>query len=94
MTVHVMATMHVTNPENLTKYREQAGDALARHGGSVIQASGSLAILEGEAEAPGMAALLAFPDEQSARAWIADPNLAGVHKLRRASGQSEMLMMA
>ncbi len=94
MTVHVLATMRVTNSENLAKYREQAGDALSRHGGSVVQASGALAILEGDEEAPNMAALLSFPDEQAARAWIGDPELAEIHALRQNSGQSELLMLS
>jgi len=93
MAIHVMATMRVTNPDNLAKYREQAGAALSRHGGSVVQASGALAMLEGDAQAPNMAALLAFPDEQAARAWIDDPELAEIHALRRNSGQSEVLML-
>ncbi|MEE9389477.1 MAG: DUF1330 domain-containing protein [Paracoccaceae bacterium] len=93
MTIHVIATMHVTNPDSLAKYRERAGDALSRHGGSVVQASGALAILEGDGEAPNVAALLTFPDEQAARAWIDDPELAEVHALRRNSGQSEVLML-
>lgn len=93
MTTHAIATMKITAPETLAAYREKAAAALARHGGSVLQASASLDLIEGGPDLPDMAALLAFPDRDAALAWINDPELASVHALRRGGGHSSIILL-
>ena len=93
MTTHAIATMKITAPETLAAYREKAAQALARHGGSVLQASAKLDLIEGDAGLPDAAALLAFPDRDAALAWINDPELASVHALRRGGGQSSIILL-
>ncbi|WP_246139480.1 DUF1330 domain-containing protein [Falsiphaeobacter marinintestinus] len=84
----------VTNPEALAAYRDQAGAALARHGGKVEQASATPEALDGKPTIPSVTAILSFPDADAARAWINDPELAELHDLRRSAGQTEIMLLA
>ncbi|MEM8656247.1 MAG: DUF1330 domain-containing protein [Pseudomonadota bacterium] len=93
MTTHAVVMLRITNPESLAQYREQASDALARHGGEVVQASPELSILEGAPVMPDALAIVRFPDRAAAEAWIADPDLQTVHDLRRGSGSSDIILM-
>ena len=92
MTTHAIAMLRITDQDSLALYREQAGAALARHGGEVVQVSSEPKILEGAPVLPDIMALLRFPDRASAEAWRADPELADVHALRAGSGTSEILL--
>ncbi|WP_299148677.1 DUF1330 domain-containing protein [uncultured Tateyamaria sp.] len=93
MTTHAVAMFRVTNAESLTAYREKAADALARHGGQVVQASPDLKVLEGNPVVPDAIAVVSFPDRAAAEAWISDPDLADVHALRRGAGNSEIILL-
>lgn len=93
MTAHAIVKLHITKPESLAAYREKAADALAKHGGAVLQASRELEVIEGEADLPDMAAILAFPDREAAFAWINDPELADVHALRKGCGCSSIILL-
>lgn len=91
----IYATVHMTisNKDSLSAYREKAGDALAKHGGSVLSAAPSPTVFEGDISAPDMAAVLSFPDRDSALAWINDPELTDVHALRRGAGNSAIVLV-
>mmetsp|Transcript_18308 Transcript_18308/g.29248 ORF Transcript_18308/g.29248 Transcript_18308/m.29248 type:complete len:94 (+) Transcript_18308:37-318(+) len=93
MTTHAVVFLKITNPESLALYREKAADALARHGGRVVQATAEPSVLEGSPALPDMMAVLQFPDREAAEAWSADPDLTDVHALRRGSGTSDILLM-
>lgn len=93
MTTHAVVMLRITNPESLAQYRDLAADALARHGGEVVQASPELAVLEGAPVMPDALAIVRFPDRAAAQAWISDPDLQNVHDLRRGSGSSEIILM-
>lgn len=83
----------ISNPAALATYREQAGAALARHGGKVEAATPAATALDGTPDIPDVAALLSFPDATAARAWIDDPDLTDLHDLRRSAGRTEILLL-
>ncbi|TCK99994.1 uncharacterized protein (DUF1330 family) [Shimia isoporae] len=91
--IYAYAKLTVTNPDALAQYREKAGDALARHGGKVEQGSGSAIPIDGTPDLPDVAAILSFPDKDSALGWINDPDLAEVHDLRRSAGGSDIVLL-
>ncbi|SFM60478.1 DUF1330 domain-containing protein [Shimia aestuarii] len=91
--IYAYAKLTVTNPEALAAYREQAGPALARHGGKVEQGSAEALVLDGAPDLPDVAAILSFPDRASAEGWINDPDLADVHALRRSAGASDIVLL-
>ncbi len=91
--IYAFAKLTVNNPDALAAYREQAGPALARHGGKVEQATAETSALDGSPDLPDVAALLSFPDRDAALAWINDPELAEIHGLRRSAGASDIILM-
>ncbi len=91
--IYAYAKLTVTNPQALAQYRDVAGSALAKHGGKVESAAKEFTVLDGSPEAPDMAALLSFPDKESALAWANDPELADVHALRRSGGSSDIMLL-
>lgn len=92
--VYAYVNMNVTNPESLARYREHASNALAKHGGAVLTAGKENAVIEGSVKAPNMAAILSFPDKESAQLWINDPELISVHELRRGSGDVSIVLIS
>ncbi|MBO6917190.1 MAG: DUF1330 domain-containing protein [Rhizobiaceae bacterium] len=92
--IYAYVHLNITNPDSLAKYRDVAGQALAKHEGTLVSASKDVALLEGSIETPNMAAILSFPDKEKALAWINDDDLQDVHALRRNSGQSTIHLMA
>ena len=93
MTTYAIATLRVKNPEKLAAYREKASDALARHGGSVVQASTDLSLIEGAGPLPDGVAVLSFPDRDAAHAWINDPELAATHALRTEGADTQIALL-
>ena len=91
--IYAYAQLNVTNPDALNAYRDVAGAALAKHGGKVESASKDFTVLDGVPELPNTAALLSFPDRESAIAWSKDPDLADVHALRRSAGGSDIVLL-
>lgn len=91
--IYAYAKLTVTYPEALNAYREQAAEALARHGGKVESASKDFTVLDGSPDQPDTAALLSFPDRDAALAWANDPDLAALHELRRSAGGSDILLL-
>ena len=89
---HAFVHLRITDREALAAYREKAVAALARHGGSVVQA-GPASVLEGTLPAPDAGAVLHFPSAEAARAWIIDPTLAEVHALRNKGAQSTVFLL-
>jgi uncharacterized protein (DUF1330 family) len=93
MTVTLLATMKIQDKEILQSYRQKAGEALAKHGGSVVAAGALSNALEGSADFADTAAIISFPDADAAQNWISDPELAPTHALRNAAGKSSIMMI-
>ena len=91
--IYAIFKANVKRPDALAAYRDQAGAALAKHGGKVEQATPTPSALDGSPSLPNVAALLSFPDKSAAQAWINDPDLAALHDLRRSAGQTEILLL-
>jgi uncharacterized protein (DUF1330 family) len=90
---YAIAQIAVSDMEALGRYREHAGAALARHGGTILAAGPRPELLEGEGPAPDTMALISFPSLEAARAWIGDPALAEVHALRNQGGRSTVMLL-
>lgn len=91
--VYAYVSMNISHPENLAKYREHAGAALAKHGGAVLVAGKENEVIEGSATTPNMAAVLSFPDKGSAHSWINDSEIAEVHEMRKSSGDVSIVLI-
>jgi len=91
--IYAYVALTVTNPDKLAQYRAVAGEALARHKGSVLAVSGETTVLDGNPVKPDQAVIACFPEKRNALDWINDPELADVHALRRAAGGSDILLL-
>lgn len=91
--IYAYANIIVTGPGALDAYRAKAGDALAKHGGHVVQAAPQQTVLEGTRDETGIGAILAFETAEAAQAWINDPELDSVHALRRGAGRSTITLL-
>jgi len=91
--VYAYVEMNITNPASLAKYREHAGSALAKHGGSVLIAGKDNQVIEGSKNAPNVAAVLSFNDRDSAHSWLNDPELSEIHEMRRNSGDVSIVLI-
>ncbi|WP_158965234.1 DUF1330 domain-containing protein [Chachezhania sediminis] len=83
----------ITNPDSMARYREVAGPVLEKHGGRVEKMSREAEALDGTPDIPSMIAVMSFPDAEAARAWIADPDHADVHALRRGAGRTDITLL-
>ncbi|WP_164660866.1 DUF1330 domain-containing protein [Tropicibacter sp. Alg240-R139] len=92
--IYAVFKAKLSNPQALGEYREQAGAALAKHGGKVEHATPKAQALDGSPSLPDVAALLSFPTVDAAQSWIDDPDLADLHALRRSAGETEILLLA
>lgn len=93
MAAYAFVTLNVTDPDKLAAYRDKAGDALAKHGGKVLQASAAPSILEGDIPTPQMAVVLEFETREAAENWRSDPELADTHALRTGSGTTTITLL-
>lgn len=91
--VYAIFSATISDKSALDAYRPKAGEALARHGGKVEQATPAPLALDGAPSLPDIAAVLSFPDVDSAQAWINDPDLVDLHKLRRSAGETSILLL-
>ena len=93
MTVQAIVMIYVFDKEALAQYREVAGDALAKHGGKLVAAGPSPAVLEAAMDEPNVMALLEFPSLEAAQSWRNDPELEAVHALRNKGGKSTIMVL-
>ncbi|MCV3271706.1 DUF1330 domain-containing protein [Roseobacter sinensis] len=93
MPAYAFVTLDITDPEKLAAYRERAGDALAKHGGKVLQASPEPTVLEGDIAAPQIAVVLEFDTREGAVDWRADPDLVETHALRTSAGRTSITLL-
>jgi len=93
MTVQAIVLLNINDMETMKKYREKAGEALAKHGGRVVSAGPVSIVLEAAGDAPDVIALLEFPSVEKAQAWRNDPELANVHALRNKAGKSTIVII-
>ncbi|WP_298839957.1 DUF1330 domain-containing protein [uncultured Roseobacter sp.] len=93
MTTYAVATLRMKDPESMAAYREKAAEALARHGGNIVQASTDLSLIEGTGPLPDGIAVLSFPDREAAHAWISDPDLTETHALRTTGADTQITLL-
>lgn len=91
--VYAFVKLNITDADSFDRYKVQAGEALAKHGGSPLVSSKESVVIEGDMKAPQIAVILSFPDLEAANAWINDPELQPVHEMRRKSGDVSILLL-
>ena len=90
MTAYVVATTHVTDPAAMAEYHRLIAGVLPRYQGSVLLSKTVKEVLEGESAAGERIAVLAFPDEALARAYVNLPEYQSGKRARQ--GGARMIM--
>ncbi|MEO8530766.1 MAG: DUF1330 domain-containing protein [Deltaproteobacteria bacterium] len=88
MTQYVLIQLDPTDETMLAKYREHAGSAAAKHGGHQVGGGAGSETVEDNGLDARLSVLAKFPDANSARNWLADPDLAPVHAMRRQGAKT------
>ena len=93
MAHYVIAQVDIQDAEAWQRYAAVGGEAVAKHGGRLFAQSAEPVVLEDTGAGPGKAVILEFPDLDAAQAWMADPELAEVHGLRKAAAKTMILAL-
>ena len=83
MSVYVIASYDVTDPDAYQGYVRGVVPLLRKHGAEILAADFAAEALEGRA--CGMNVALRFPSAEAARAWYADAEYQPVKEVRRRS---------
>lgn len=93
MPAYVVALIHaITEPEAYKRYVAQVEATLGPFGGRFLARKPDPTLLEG-GPAPSRSVILAFPDEERARAWHASPAYEPVMKLRQSASKGTLLLL-
>jgi uncharacterized protein (DUF1330 family) len=90
MTTFVIATVTISDPEKYAEYNALIRGLLDRYNGALVLSAAVSDTLEGQTPEGERATVLKFPDEASARAYIASPEYQAGKAVRE--GAAEMTM--
>jgi uncharacterized protein (DUF1330 family) len=93
MTVYVIADIKVTNDKWVPAYAASVHDLVHKHGGKYLSRSGNVKTLEGKPLDTTLIALMAFPTEQAAQAFVTDPKYAPYVAARQAGSESRFQLI-
>jgi len=93
MTVYLIAQVKVIDDAWVPAYAASVHDIVHKHGGKYLSRSGNLRTLEGEPLDTTLIALLQFPSEQAAEAFVKDPEYAAHAAARQDGGQSRFVLI-
>ena len=92
MSVYIIATYDITDPEGYEPYVPGVIPLLQKHGVEILVADYEPKTLEGESR--GVNVVLRFESEEAAMAWYHDPDYEPVKKIRLDSSSRGTLTLA
>jgi uncharacterized protein (DUF1330 family) len=93
MTAYIVATTQVRDPAVMTEYHRLIAGVLPRYQGTVVLSKTVKDTLEGENPHEERVAVLAFPDEALARAYIGSPEYQAGKQARQGGAQMIMRLL-
>jgi uncharacterized protein (DUF1330 family) len=93
MTVYVIADVKLTDDKWVPDYAAKVHDIVHKHGGKYLSRSGNVKVLEGKPLDTTLIALLQFPSQESAEAFVNDPGYAEFAAARRAGSESRLQLI-
>ena len=93
MTVYMIADIKVTDNKWVPGYAASVHDLVHKHGGKYLARSGNVKTLEGKPLATSLIALLQFPSEEAADAFLADPKYAPFAAARKNGSDSRFQLI-
>ena len=92
MTAYVIAHVDIADRDGFRDYEKQFHDALEPHGGRLLAAEDQVEPLEGPWP-DGRTVVLAFDDEESARAWYHSERYQEISEIRRAHSTGSIALL-
>ncbi|TXR51148.1 DUF1330 domain-containing protein [Phyllobacterium endophyticum] len=93
MTVFLIADVKITDDKWVPEYAAAVHDIVHKHGGKYLSRSGNIQVIEGQPLETTLIALLQFPDERAAMAFVNDPEYAPYGKARQAGSESRFQLI-
>ena len=93
MTQYVLVQLDITDETIFSGYREKAGNSASRYEGRQVAGGVGTEVVEDNGLDDRLSVLLTFPSAQHVRDWLADPELAPIHALRRGGAKTVIQML-
>ena len=82
--VYMIANITIEDADEYRKYEKGFFPILKKHGGEFVTFDDSMEHFEGTTPLQGRVVIFAFPSEQAAKDWYADPDYQAISEFRRA----------
>ncbi len=89
---YIIATVKTTNMEQMLKYREWSGKAIAEHNVTVLARGGAIEVLEGD-WLPERVVMLEFDSMDKARAYYNSETYSKAKAVREGAGILNMIIV-
>jgi uncharacterized protein (DUF1330 family) len=89
---YIIATVKTTNMEQMLKYREWSGKAIAEHNVTVLARGGAIEVLEGD-WLPERVVMFEFDSIDKARAYYNSETYTHARKVREGAGVLNMIIV-
>jgi uncharacterized protein (DUF1330 family) len=93
MTAYLIADIKVTNDGWVPEYAAAVHSLVHKHGGKYLARSGHVKTLEGKPLDTTLIAVMAFPSETAAEAFVQDPAYAPYAAARQAGSESRFQLI-
>ena len=91
---YILTTVEIADAEAFAAYRAAIAGLNDRIGGDMLVRVRTADVLAGDAAAGDVVILIAFPDADAARAYIASPEYQAAQPLRDAAGRFTIRLVA
>ena len=92
MPAYLIADNTIIDPDGWAEYLQKVSPFLEKHGGVSLAGGSDLEVLEGDWK-PTRLAVIRFPDKQSAKALLDDPEYQPLKELRRRTAKSNIVIV-
>jgi uncharacterized protein (DUF1330 family) len=93
MAVYLIVDVDAKDPSALEQYRAEVPAFIRKHGGEYLVRGGAFEVLEGDWQ-PTRLVLFRFPDLQSVKAFVNDPEYQPLKALRHRVAKTSMVAVA
>jgi uncharacterized protein (DUF1330 family) len=93
MTAYLIADIKVTDNKWVPTYAASVHELVHRHGGKYLSRSGNVKTLEGKPLETSLIALIEFPSETNAQAFVHDPEYAPLVAARQGGSESRFQLI-
>ena len=93
MAVYLIVDVDAKDPAALERYRAEVPAFIRKHGGEYLVRGGTFEVLEGDWQ-PSRLVLFRFPDTQSVKKFINDPEYQPLKALRHRVAKTSMVVVA